>query len=164
MNLIGVFHSGSLAYPGESLAKALAEANHAQPTPPPPAWTGRCANEGEDVPMKGKMRGKIRPWRGRCANEGEDVAIRCGNSRFQKVEIKSVRESISRKQTSRVSARRHPSTKNAPRVSLRTGCPPVYRAVTTKKTRLKCAFVTSFGFFPILYQNFMLYMLFSNRW
>ncbi len=66
------------------------------------------------------MKGKMWPWR-------------CGNSRFQKVENKSVRESISRKQTSRVSARRHPSAKNDPRVSLHTGCPPVYRAVTTKK-------------------------------
>ena len=51
----------------------------------------------------------------------------------KKIENKSVRGSISRKQTCRVSARKHPSTKNGPRVSLRTSCPPVYRAVTTKK-------------------------------
>ena len=56
---------------------------------------------------------------------------------FQEVENnKSVRESISRKQASRESARKHPSTQNGPRVSLREGSPPVYRAVTTKKTRL----------------------------
>ena len=51
----------------------------------------------------------------------------------KKIENKSVRGSISRKQTCRVSARKHPSTKNGPRVSLRASCPPVYRAVTTKK-------------------------------
>ena len=98
-------------------------------------WSGICGHEGEDVPMKGKMC----PWRGRCAHEEEDVPMkrkmwpwRCGNS-FQEVENKSVRESISRKQASRESARKHPSTKNGLRVSLRAGCPPVYRAVTTKK-------------------------------
>ena len=52
---------------------------------------------------------------------------------FQEGENKSVRESISRKQASRESARKHPSTKNGLRVSLRAGCPPVYRAITTKK-------------------------------
>ena len=92
-------------------------------------WSGICAHEGEDVPMKGKMC----PWRGRCANEAKDVAMKMWQLSFQEVENKSVRESISRKQASRESARKHPSTKNGLRVSLRAGCPPVYRAVTTKK-------------------------------
>ena len=119
MNLIGRF---SLKVPRVSRRKPRESSRGSKPCPahaPPTClngkmcqwrgrWGGRCAREGEDVPMKGKMW----PWR-------------CGNSRFQKVENKSVRESISRKQTSRVSARRHPSTKNDPRVSLRTGWPPV---------------------------------------
>ena len=92
-------------------------------------WSGICGHEGEDVPMKGKMC----PWRGRCANEAKDVAMKMWQLSFQEVENKSVRESISRQQASRESARKHPSTKNGLRVSLRAGCPPVYRAVTAKK-------------------------------
>ena len=61
---------------------------------------------------------------------------------FQEVENKSVRESISRKQASRESARKHPSTKNGLRVSLRAGCPPVYRAVTTKKNTAHMIYYT----------------------
>ena len=52
----------------------------------------RCAREGEDLPMKGKMcplkgrcahekedlpmKGKMCPWKGRCAHEGEDVPMK----------------------------------------------------------------------------------------
>ena len=60
---------------------------------------------------------------------------------FQEVENKSVRESISRKQASRESARKHPSTKKGLRVSLRAGCPPVYRAFTTKKNTAHVPYV-----------------------
>ena len=36
---------------------------------------GRCAHEGEDVPMKAHE-GKLCPGRGRCAHEGEDVPMK----------------------------------------------------------------------------------------
>ena len=79
---LGIFHSGSLAYPGESFRGS-------KPCLANPPST--CPYK-EDVPMKGKTC----PWRGRCANEGEDVPMkgkmcpwRCGNSRFKK--LKTIR-------------------------------------------------------------------------
>ena len=87
--------------------------------------------EGEDVPMKGK--------------EEVPMKRKMWQLSFQKVENKSVRESISPKQASRESGRKHPSTKNGPRVSLRAGCPPVYRAVTTKKNTAHLYMVVSIG-------------------
>ena len=121
-------------------------------------WRGRGANEEEDVPMKWNMW----PSRGRCAHEGEDVPMkrkmcqwseRCGHEDVATLVSRSWKQERSRKQASRESARKHPSTKNGLRVSLRAGCPPVYRAVTTKKTRL------TWGRFP-----FWLYNIFQRGW
>ena len=140
MNLIGRF---SLRVPRVSRRKPRESSRGSKPCPAhaPPhlperedvpmkgkicQWKGRCAHEGEDVPMKGKMRG-------RCAREGEDVAMKMWQFSFPE----GWKQERSRKQTPLLSARRHPSTKNDPRVSLRTGCPPAYRAVTTKKTHAK---------------------------
>ena len=147
------FAQGPSRIPAKASRKLSRKQTMSRQRPPPRVlkrkmypWRGRGANEEEDVPMKRKMcqwsgicghdvpmKGKMCPWRGRCANEAKDVAMKMWQLSFQEVENKSVRESISRKQASRESARKHPSTKNGLRVSLRAGCPPVYRAVTTKK-------------------------------
>ena len=99
-------------------------------------WSGICGHEGEDVPMKGKMC----PWRGRCAHEEEDVPMkrkmwpwRCGNSRFKKLKTRAFAKAFRESKLPAKARVSTPSTKNGLRVSLRAGCPPVYRAATTKK-------------------------------
>ena len=124
------FTQGPSRIPAKASRKLSRKQTMSRQPPLHVSLQGRCAHEGEDVPMKGTMC----QWRGRCAHEGEDVSMKMWQFSFQEVENnKSVRESISRKQASRESARKHPSTQNGPRVSLREGSPPVYRAVTTKK-------------------------------
>ena len=89
---LGVFHSGSLAYPGESPRESKPCPSHA---PPPPVrsklFSATCGKDSK-CPWKGKMWA----WAGRCGHEGEDVG--CGHDDVAilvTVENKSVRGNIS---------------------------------------------------------------------
>ena len=77
---LGVFQSGSLAYPGESPRESKPCPSHAPTSACAVKTVFRNLWEGLQVPMKGEdvgMSGKMWPWRGRCGM----WPWRCGNSR-----------------------------------------------------------------------------------